>query len=99
MNESFFTPKYPLWTQEKAIDYECAREVITDLSSILTSRIYSELAKHIPDHDLVASLKARRTQLFNERRGLTVGNQDELARLRKEYGSEIRDWRAQSKHA
>ena len=96
MSDSFFSPKYPLWTQEEAIAYECAREVITDLSSICTSRIYSELAKQIPDHDLVASLKARRTNLFNERRDLKIGNQDEIARLRKEYGSEIRAWRAQS---
>ena len=94
MDDSFLTSKYPLWTQEESVAYECAREVITDLSSICTSRIYGELDKKTPDHGLVASLRARRTRLFNERRGLMVENQEEIARVRKEYGAEVRAWRA-----
>ena len=94
MNEAFFSPQYPLWTQEQAIAYECAREVITDLSAICTARIYDELAKQTPDHGLVASLEEKITRLFNERRGLMVENQEEIARVRKEYGAEVRAWRA-----
>jgi hypothetical protein len=86
----------PLWTQEQAIAYECAREVITDLSAICTARIYDELAKQTPDHGLVASLEEKITRLFNERRELTVGNQDEIAKIRHAYGSEVRAWRAQT---
>lgn len=96
MNEAFFSPQYPLWTQEQAIAYECAREVITDLSAICTARIYDELAKQTPDHGLVVSLEEKITRLFNERRELTVGNQDEIAKIRHAYGSEVRAWRAQT---
>ena len=28
------------WTQEQSINFECAREVITDLISIYTAKIY-----------------------------------------------------------
>ena len=93
MNQAFFSPQYPLWTQEQAITYECAREVITDLSAICTARIYGELAKQTPDHGLVASLEEKITRLFNERRELTVGNQDEIAKIRQAYGAEVRAWR------
>ena len=96
MNEAFFSPQYPLWTQEQAIAFECAREVITDLSAICTARIYDELAKQTPDHGLVAALEEKITRLFNERRELTVGNQDEIAKVRREYGAEVRAWRAQT---
>ena len=96
MSETFFSPQFPLWTQEQAIAYECAREAITDLSAICTARIYDELAKQTPDHGLVASLEEKITQLFNERRELTVGNQDEISKIRHEYGSEVRAWRAQT---
>lgn len=96
MRETFFSPKYPLWTQEQAIAYECAREVITDLSAICTARIHEELAKQSPDHGLVAALEEKITRLFNERRELTVGNQDEIAKIRHAYGAEVRAWRAQA---
>ncbi len=95
MTESFFPIKYPMWRQEESIAYECAREAITDLSAICTGRIYDERAKQNPDHSLIASLEARITQLFNERRGLTVFNQEEIAKVRREYGAEVRAWRAQ----
>ena len=94
MNESFFTPKYPLWTQEEAITYECAREVITDLSSICTARIHDELAKQNPDQSLITGLEERITSLFNERREMTIGNQQEIAKIRLNYGQEVRAWRA-----
>ena len=96
MNEAFFPPQYPLWTQAQAIAYECAREVITDLSAICTARIYDELAKQSPDHGLIAALEEKITRLFNERRELTVAHQDEIAKIRREYGAEVRAWRAQT---
>jgi hypothetical protein len=97
MADSFFRPKYPLWTQEEAIAYECAREVITDLSAICTARIYDEMAKQMPDHVLVASLEERITNLFNERRELSFADQERIVRIRREYGSEVRAWRTQSR--
>jgi thiamine pyrophosphokinase len=67
--------------QAQAIAYECAREVITDLSAICTARIYDELAKQSPDHGFIAALEEKITRLFNERRELTVANQDEIANM------------------
>ncbi len=95
MSPSFFPPQFPLWTQEQSIAYECAREVITDLSAICSGRIHNEREKQSPDHGLIAALEERITQLFNERCQLTIANQEEIARIRREYGAEVRAWRAQ----
>ena len=41
------------WTQEQSINFECAREVITDLISIYTAKIYIEKKKPEPDLKLI----------------------------------------------
>jgi hypothetical protein len=96
MNESFFTPKYPLWTQEEAIAYECAQEVLTDLSAICTTRIYDERLKASPDLSLIDALRTKQKLLRQQRENLTVGNQEEIAEIRRECGAEVRAWRAKS---
>jgi hypothetical protein len=82
------------WTQEEAVAFECAREVITDLMAIYTGRIAEEAGKAQPDADRLATLRAERSRLAQERTGLHVENQAEVARIRAEYGALVRAWRA-----
>lgn len=82
------------WTQEEAVAFECAREVITDMMAIHTGQIADERAKPQPDPARLAQLRAERSRLAQERAGLHVGDRAEVARIRAEYGAFVRAWRA-----
>lgn len=81
------------WTQDEAIAFECACEAITDMMAIHTGQITDEANKAEPDAGRVASLRAERSRLSQERLALHVDNQDEVARIRTKYGAIIRAWR------
>jgi hypothetical protein len=81
------------WTQDESIAFECACEVITDMMAIHSGQITEEAKKAEPDADRVASLRAERLRLYQERLALHVDNQDEVARIRTKYGAIIRAWR------
>lgn len=83
------------WTQDEAIAFECAREVITDLRAIITGQIAEENDKEHPDTDRLSALRAERSRLFRERAGLRVQDQTAVARVRAEYGARVRSWRAE----
>ncbi|GHT82472.1 hypothetical protein AGMMS49960_09240 [Betaproteobacteria bacterium] len=85
----------PKWTQDEAIDFECAREVITDLRAILTGQIYEETSKEHPDAEKLERLHAESSRLFRERAGLHVKDQANVARVLAEYGAQVRSWRAE----
>jgi predicted transcriptional regulator len=82
------------WTQEEAVAYECAREVITHLRAILTGEIADEESKPVPDVVRLKSLRAEWERLFHERANLHVDSHKEVARVRKEYGARVRAWMA-----
>lgn len=82
------------WTQEEAVAFECAREVITDVMAIHTSQIAEERAKSQPDALRLAQLRTERSRLAQERAGLHVGDRAAVARIRAEYGAFVRAWRA-----
>lgn len=88
-----------LWTQNEAIAYECAREVISDVNAILTGEIADESAKPNPDAARIARLSAERTQHFQERANLRIHDHDEIARIRTDYGAEVRERRAQQRES
>lgn len=76
------------WTQDQAIAFECAREVITHLMAIQTGRIADESHKKNPDSELLETFRA-------ERSALHLDQTNAIARIRKEYGAVIRSWRDQ----
>ena len=84
----------PKWTQDEAIDFECAREVITDMRAILTGEIAEESSKENPDAERLERLHAESSRLFRERAGLHVKDHDAIVRVRAEYGARVRAWRA-----
>jgi len=81
------------WTQDEAIAFECACEAITDMMAIQSGQIAEEAKKAEPDADRVASLRAERSRLYQERLATHVDDHDEVARIRTKYGAIIRAWR------
>ena len=86
------------WTQEEAIAFECAREVITDMMAIQTGQMAEEASKAAPDADRLASLRAERSRLAQERAALHVDDLAAVARIRTEYGAIVRA-RREERHA
>lgn len=78
------------WTQEEAIAYECAGECITDMMAIYSGQIDDENRKEKPDADRLATLRAERSKLAQERAALHVHDHADIARIRAEYGAIIR---------
>jgi len=83
------------WTQDEAIAFECAREVITDMMAIRTDQIAEEASKAAPDADHLASLRVERSRLAQERAALHVDDLAEVARIRAKYGAIVRAWRVE----
>ena len=84
------------WTQDEAIAFECAREVITDLMAIQTGQIAEEAHKSIPNVDRLESLRLERSRLAQERATLHVQDLADIARIRTEYGAIVRAWREEN---
>jgi len=80
------------WTQDEAIAYECAREAITHLRAILTSEISDESKKSAPDAQRMNDLLEESALLFRERANLGVKDHAKISRIRREYGTRIRNW-------
>ena len=78
------------WTQDEAIAFECTREVITDMMAIQTRQITDEANKDAPDVDRLASLRAERSRLAQERNALHVDDLAAVSRIRSEYGTIVR---------
>jgi len=83
------------WTDEEAINYECAREAITAVMAILMAQSHEEANKSNPDAAYLDSLYAERSRLFQERAGLRVQDHANIARVRTEYGARFRALREQ----
>lgn len=83
----------PLWTQDEAIAYECAREVINDMVSICSNLISQEEKKNTPDLKRIQELDLRVSALFKERNAMSWHDQEIVAKIRSKYGSKIRAYR------
>ena len=83
------------WTQEQSINFECAREVITDLISIYTAKIYIEKKKPEPDLKLIESYSTEQTRLRRERTALNLLDDSAVALVRSKYSPVVRSMRAE----
>jgi len=81
------------YTQDEAIEFECAREVITDLISIYNEQIREESSKAKPDDELLSKLRLYRYRLVLERSTFHVKDHEIIARINVEYGAQIKAWR------
>lgn len=81
-------PDLPLWSQEEAIAYESARECINHLIALYSAEINNQKVQ--VDTEQVGRLKAARGGFAAELRALHVSDQEQVARIREEYGAFIR---------
>jgi len=81
------------WTQDQAIAFECAREVITDMMAIQTALIVTETEKINPDLEYLIDLRTKRSKLAIERSGLHVDEEGKINQIRGQYGAIVRSWR------
>lgn len=78
------------WTHEECVDYEVARECIGGLIAIRSKWIYNEEKKLSPDLEAIARWDAEIDTYVQERRGLDLHDHENIARIRRDYGAEIR---------
>ena len=88
----------PLWTQEQAVAFECAREAISDLMAICAAAIAREEAA-APDGPRLVELEQELAGLARERAELSVADHDHIAAIRRTYGERVRAYRAQHQGA
>jgi hypothetical protein len=88
----------PKWTQDEAIDFECARDCITDLMGIYSGAIDDEETAASPDQAKISELLAVRSSLARERMALRLNDHDRIAEIRSTYGARIRTYRAAGRH-
>jgi hypothetical protein len=81
---------FPLWTQDEAVAFECAREAIGHMIAICSSLMYDEKKKLLPDLKRIAELEMKRSFFSAERKKLHLDDKYNIARVRKEYGSKIK---------
>lgn len=81
------------YTQDEAIEFECAREAITDLISIYNGQIYEESSKTKPDDELLSKLRLYRYRLVLERSTFHVKDHEIITQINVEYGAQIKAWR------
>ena len=81
------------WTQEQAVAFECARECITDMMGIYSTKIAEEEGKTDPDRAVLTELENELTRLARERSSLTITDDERIATVRRQYGEVIRRFR------
>jgi len=82
------------WTQDQAVAFESACEIIGHLIGIKMEQIEAELSSPVPDQARIEALRAERHALAIERNTLHVTETDKVSRIRREYGTMIKAWEA-----
>lgn len=85
------------WTQDQAIAFECARECITDLMGICSTAIADEEAMPARNSGRIQELEKELARLAAERSALTITDQQKIELIRREYGAQVRAYRAKNK--
>lgn len=86
--------KIPLWTQDEAIAFECAKEAIGHMIAICSSLIYKEECKEHPDVKRILQLEEKQNLFEDERINLHWYEKEKIAKFRQEYGAKIKNYRA-----
>lgn len=84
-----------LWTQDQAIDYECACDAIGDMIAIKSEQIEAEINSAQPNQAMIEVLRAERHEFAQQRRMLDVSDTLMIREIRRQYGAIIRSWNRQ----
>jgi hypothetical protein len=77
----------PLWTQEEAVAFECAREYLSDIIGIYSHELSGQEAPDALSEDRARWLQAEIARLAELRRQLHVKDHDQVAEVRSVYGA------------
>lgn len=78
------------WTHEECVEYEVARETLGGLIGYRSAWIGKEEAKPNPDRAAIARWEVETDSLVAELRGLDVRGRENIARVLRDYGAELR---------
>lgn len=76
--------RIPKWSSEEALNFENAKDTITDLMSIITSEINKE-----SDVIKVRALRKQRFSLSMERASLRLQNHEHVAKVNQKYAETV----------
>lgn len=82
------------WTQDEAIAFQAARDCITHLLAIRLARLHELESSAGPVTAEQELLAAEIHRLSDERRQLRLTDHAEIARVRKDYGTMVRQSQA-----
>ncbi len=82
------------WTQDQAIEFECAREAIIHLMALHSAEIAIEYQKPSHSQPRVALLGAGRGALAEELGRLHVTDTEAVVKARTKYEAVVRAWLA-----
>src|SRR6266545_2467493 len=78
------------WTQDEAVAYEVACELLTGMVAWCSSDIAKEEQQTAPDVDHIHALEEEIGRYERERRQLDPADHDEVARVTQMYGAKLR---------
>jgi hypothetical protein len=84
----------PEWTHDQCVDYESARECLTSLLAFHSRWIEEERQRPVPDVEKIAAWHAETARLAEVQQSLSIHDPETVARVRREYGAEVKRLRA-----
>ena len=80
----------PLWTQDEAIAYECAKETLGYMRSICTTLMDEEKKRTKPNDQYIKELKKKYDDLWGEQERLRLKDSEHIKKINVEYGKAIK---------
>jgi beta-lactamase class D len=78
------------WTQDDCVNFESAREILSGLIGFRTKWIRAERDKIQPKTTDIAKWKKEKATFIEERRSLNVLQQENVSRIQRVYGTELK---------
>jgi hypothetical protein len=82
--------KLEQWTYQEGLDFECARELITDAMGICTANIAEEMRKSSPNEQTIEANDLERKRLNHLRNSFHVSDVQKIEQLLTEFGPIVR---------
>ncbi len=84
------------WTQDQAVAFECARECIVELMAICSAELGDLDGQVDVCADRVNRQEQRLADLAAELRHLHLADTDNIERIRRDYGRQVREYRSEA---
>lgn len=86
----------PQWTQEQAIAFEAAQELLNKVLTYVISQLHAEAKRDTPDADAVLALQAQIDEIAQVKSALDPINSEHVATVRATYRELLRQLREQN---